>query len=87
MVLNHLLTAPMRELQTDLRIDRLFLGTRAVLMRTHNRAVDENILKVRIVAQSLEKLLPDTVPAPAVKALIHAVPLAKLARQHPPVRP
>lgn len=36
----------MRELQTFLRIDRLFLGIRAVLICTNNSVVDENILKV-----------------------------------------
>lgn len=76
----------MRELQTDLRIDRLFLGTGAVLMDADSPAIDENILKVRIMAQSLEKPFPDTVSAPAVEALIHAVPLAEIGWQNPPMR-
>jgi hypothetical protein len=70
----------MRELQTDLRIDRLFFGTGTVLVRADNRAVHKHILKVRIMAQSLEKPLSDTVPTPPIEALIHAVPFAESAR-------
>ena len=58
-----------RELQTDLRIDRFFWGTGTVLMGTHDRAIDQNVFKVGIIAQRLEKILPNAAATPPVEAL------------------
>ena len=58
-----------------------------MLMGAHDGAVDEDLFEVGIIAQRLEKILPNTATAPPIEALIHGVPTAKLFRQHSPMRP
>ncbi len=74
------MAVPARELQTGLRIDRFFWGTGIVLVGTHDRAVDEDVFKVGVFAQRLEKTLPNAATAPAVEALVNGVPPTKLLR-------
>jgi hypothetical protein len=49
-----------------------------MLMGAHDGAVDKDVLEVCVIAQSLEKTLPNAVATPAVEALIDSVPAAKL---------
>ena len=80
MVSGRLLTVAARELQTGLRIDRFFWGTSTVLVGTHDHAVDEDLFKVGILAQRLEKTLPNAATTPAFEALVNGVPPTKLLR-------
>ena len=80
MVSGRLLTVAAREVQTGLRIDRFFWGTGTVLVGTLDCAVDEDVFKVGVLVQHLEKTLPSAATTPAVEALVNGVPPTKLLR-------
>ena len=57
-----------------------------MLVDPDERAVDEDIFEIGIVAESLEKALPDALLRPAPEARIYREPLAERFRQIAPRR-
>jgi hypothetical protein len=45
-----------------------------VLVGTHECAVNEDVFKVGVLVQHLEKTLPNAATTPAVEALVNGVP-------------
>lgn len=58
-----------------------------MLVRADDGGVDHHVLEVWIAGQGAEHALPHARLRPPVITLEHAVPVAKLFRQLPPVRP
>ena len=54
-------------------------------MRAHDRRVDEDVFKVRIITQGPEKTLENPGLAPPVEADVNAVPLSEMSRQRSPM--
>jgi hypothetical protein len=70
---------------TTRRLVAFFSGsTRRVPVRPHDGAVDEYFLKISILGQYPENLLPDALFGPAGETLIDAVPASKPFRQIAP---
>src|SRR5580692_5793939 len=63
---------------------RLFLGAGAVLMGTHNGAVDHRIFIVGVSGKMQEDLLPYTRFRPSAEALMHVLPVTEALRQIAP---
>ncbi|CAE6872477.1 hypothetical protein R69746_08531 [Paraburkholderia aspalathi] len=64
---------------------RLFFGRAgSMLVGTHNRTVDENLLKVGVTRQLGEYRMPYLCPRPPGKASVHAIPRSKIGRQISP---
>jgi hypothetical protein len=55
-----------------------------MLVSANNGAVDENFFEICILCQSGKDTMPDATPRPSGKALIDAIPGAKLGRQIAP---
>src|ERR1700692_3115398 len=64
---------------------RLFFGRAgSMLVGTHNRTVDEDLLKVGVARKLGEYRMPYLRPRPPCKALVHAIPRSKIGRQISP---
>src|SRR4051812_17704204 len=63
---------------------RLFLGAGAVLVGTHDGAVDHRVFVVRIGGEELKDPFPDPGLCPAAEAAMDVLPLAKAFRQIAP---
>jgi hypothetical protein len=67
-------------------IARRLPGPRCVLMGAHDRAVEDQILEVRVIRDGGEEALPNALLAPAAEPAKDAVRITKTVWQIPPWR-
>jgi len=59
-------------------------GAGGIRMRPHHRAVQDQVLPIRVIRDMGQHVAPDALVTPACEALIDAIPVAVVWRQIPP---